>query len=409
MAKAQRTHELFARASLLKPEHERPCRAPCALAAVAGLLLPACGFVGFDAHPLRDGGASEDSGLLDASLDAASMDAASITDASVDAGLDGGMDAASADAAQSLPDAGMDAGQAADASSSDAASVRDAGGDAALPDAGPLPNLDASIPLDASSNVNDAKVAPDGGSDAGMDAGNPSEPATQVSNYCLEIPALPDEPVIDGVIDAQLQLVTLTPVGWTSNAGAPLPSHTTASYALAFRPDGLYAFVRVIDPNRLPPPVDQQIWHGDGVELYVDNDGTYAGPNYDNPGTVQIIAVAPENAVDPAQRAVRFRNVANLGAWSSTRFAAFPTVDGYVVEAFVDAAALDLTSWTLATGNQVGMDLGVNVSAADSELDAGILVEGFRIGQYFLNTSSGTCSGRPYCNTQAFCNPVLID
>jgi hypothetical protein len=267
--------------------------------------------------------------------------------------------------------------------------------------------------LDADTDANRMDAAGVDADAAPADAGEDARQATQVSDYCLQIPALPAEPVIDGVIDGALALVVLTPVDW-SNTAVPLPSHTTAEYALAFRPNGLYAFVRVRDPNRVPPVAGDFIWRGDGVELYADDDGMSAMQHaYDNPGTVQIIVAAPADDSTPSTRATRFRDAVEVGAWTSTRFAAFPTPDGYVLEAFMEASALDLSSWSLASGGHVGMDLGVNVSPAgevDAGSDAGIPVDGQRLGQYFLHTGMGdSCNGRPFCTPAAFCTPTLVD
>ncbi|HEX6241170.1 MAG TPA: sugar-binding protein [Polyangiales bacterium] len=357
------------------------------------LATGACGYVGYETDR-GDAGAGVD---LDAAteLDAAQELDADTSDADEqprDAEPD---DATSEDA--STEDADMDAAEL-DGGAADASDL-DGGADADAMDADTLDaGLDAEEP--------DADAAP-------VDAGQDARQATQVSDYCVQIPALPDEPVIDGVVDGALALVTLTPVDWT-NTAVPLPGHTTATYALAYRPNGLYAYMRVRDPNRAPPAVGEYIWRGDGVELYVDDDGASAMQHaYDNPGAIQIIVAAPENDTTASTRATRFRDTADLGAWSSTRFAAFPSQDGYVLEAFVEASALDLASWSLATGGRVGMDLGVNVSVvheADAGNDAGIPVEGQRLGQYFLRIGTGdNCGGRPFCTPDAFCTPTLVD
>jgi hypothetical protein len=106
-------------------------------------------------------------------------------------------------------------------------------------------------------------------------------------------------------------------------------------------------------------------------------------------------------------RATRFREAGEMGGWTSTRFGAYPTADGYVVEAFLEASALDRTSWSLSSGGHVGIDVGINVSPA-GEADAG--VDGQRLGQYFLRIGSGdSCNGLPFCTPAAFCNPLLVN
>src|SRR5689334_12489162 len=81
---------------------------------------------------------------------------------------------------------------------------------------------------------------------------------------------------------------------------------STIEYAIAWSTDGLYFYARVHDPVVLPAPPADPPWEGDS----------------------------------------------------------FPTPDGYVFEAVVSAADLGLASWALATGEHVGFDIGLNVSAA---------------------------------------------
>jgi hypothetical protein len=284
----------------------------------------------------------------------------------------------------------------------------DASGDAHV-----VPEPDATLdggPPPADTGVQESAVA-DASFDASLeDAAVDAGPATQVADYCLEVPALPSDPVIDGALDGALNLITLVPQGWRSSDAALLPDHTTAEYAVAWRPEGLYVFVRVVDPNRLPAPADQPSWHGDGVELYVDADGVYSASNlYDSPGTIQIIAAAPSDPLTPAARATRYRDTADVGDWASPRFGTFPTPTGYVLEALVEADALDLATLAFSAGGQLGLDLGINVSVLDSELDAGLALETFRLGQYFLRVGGAQCDGSPYCTVEAFCTPTLID
>lgn len=308
-----------------------------------------------------------------------------------------------------------------DASEPVEASVEaDAGSDAALAMDGDLMDAQIDAAEDASADVDPLDASSPGDADAGsdalvldaaMDAAPDARAATQVSDYCTQVPALPSEPVIDGVVDGMLRVVALTPGGWTGSGGATLPAHTTAEYAIAFRPDGLYVYMRVIDPNRLPPIAGDFIWRGDGIELYADDDGVYTtAGSYDNPGSIQVIVAAPENATGTSTRATRFVGTVDVGAWGSTRFAAFPRADGYSFEGFIDAATLNRSTWALASGGRIGVDLGVNVSALDSQIDAGVTLEGRRLGQYFLRVgNSANCGGWPFCTTSAFCSPMLVD
>jgi len=120
------------------------------------------------------------------------------------------------------------------------------------------------------------------------------------SDYCTSLPALPVAPVIDGVVDDDLPLVDVTPVGWT---GGATPPDATTQYAVAWRPDGIYFFVRVHDPSLVPAEASEQAWQGDAVELFADSDGRFSSPPaYDNPGTRHFIVAAPSSAASSAAR-----------------------------------------------------------------------------------------------------------
>jgi len=290
-------------------------------------------------------------------------------------------------------DAGMDAsGDAATDAARDAPSA-DAGRDARTPDSGADASTDATVEAGA-----DAEV------DAGFDAGPPRD-----LDYCNEVPPLRRTAIIDGVLEPGLLLRALTPVGWTG-AGS-VPTGESSSYAVAWQPDGLYLFVRVVDPSRLPAPPSQPTWSGDGVELYVDADGAIENaPTYDA-NTIQICASAPSDDTTPVSRVQGFRNTAEVAPWSSNNFGAFPTSDGYVVEALVQAHDVMIPALTLASGARVGFDLSVNVSTPAFAADEDAGSQQTRIGQYFLRISDqlATCNGAPFCQPLAFCTPLLID
>lgn len=252
--------------------------------------------------------------------------------------------------------------------------------------------------------------------DAGTDAtdGSPDgsrcpSPPSAVADYCLELPELPGAPVIDGLLDCGVALHSFVPVGWT---GGATPPDATSEYAVAWRPDGMYFFVRVHDPSFVPAGPTLRTWQGDAVELYADNDGAYkAPPNYDDPGSRQFVVAGPTDATSTATRAEvwHFGNAGAFTVWTSTEFGAFGRPDGYVVEAFVTGADLGLSTWGLAAGAAVGMDLSIDVSYPTAQgPDAGPF--GNRLGQYFLRTGeldSGTAVLPPF-DVRAFCRPTLV-
>ncbi len=157
----------------------------------------------------------------------------------------------------------------------------------------------------------DAAIADSAIADAAADDGAASSDAANVpvacngdvpgvADECTELPRLPTAPTIDGLPDCALPVYSLTPVGWSVDGGPP---DAIAAYAVAWRPNGLYFYVRVTDPTPIVADASEPAADGDGVELFVDSDGSYsASPNYDNPGTRRFVVAAPPDAVTPSAR-----------------------------------------------------------------------------------------------------------
>jgi len=224
---------------------------------------------------------------------------------------------------------------------------------------------------------------------------------------CDEVLPLANAPVIDGALEPNVALLR-----WLDASTPDLPPGMRVDVALAYRPDGVYFYLAVQDPSLDPPPLDALDYCGDGVELYVDDDGTIqAPPAYDTPGTMQFIVAGPVNATTPAHRGQRFTfpNVpsgdsTDLGDWTSDDFVAVATPGGYAVEAFVVASDLDLDTWTLAPGGKIGWNLSFNIGGPQPP---GIDACTTRNQQYhFRLASSGACTS-PYCNASALCTPTL--
>lgn len=340
----------------------------------AGLLaLCACVRFGYDELPLpvADGGGSGQS------------DAAGPPDAA------GQSDSATA------PDSATEA----DASAmSDAAIDRDAAAatDGAMPDGAADPDaamLDGAIEPDASVDT---------------DAAISCSPIPR-RDYCVELPALPDPPLLNGVLDCGLELVELPPTSWDSNQSVPSDNH--ARYAAAWRPDGIYLYVEVDDMLLLPALMtDDGPWCGDGVELYVDSDGLFPSPpDYDDPGTMQFIAASP--SLDDVPIALpQLYHTRQPGSpireWSGGHMMVARD-NGYALEAFFTATDLELDSWSLASGESVGLDIAINVSVEDASDNAKC---GYALGQYYLRVSDSPCNNqncRPHTTIEAFCSAVL--
>ena len=228
---------------------------------------------------------------------------------------------------------------------------------------------------------------------------------------CEELPRLSAPPAVDGVIEGGLVPLAIEVGGWKGPPDGP-PAGNVASAAAGWWPGGLYVFVDVTDPERLPSPASDPTWCGDGVELYIDDDGALvAPPDYDPLGTRQLVMVAPADDVTDVMRGEIFRQTVLVDAWAGT-FSAYPRAGGYVAEAVITAADLGLDPWPLAAGQRVGFDLAVNVSNTDATTEEPNCPNGSRLGQYFLRvdpTDGTACAGHPYCDAAAFCTPRLGD
>jgi hypothetical protein len=239
--------------------------------------------------------------------------------------------------------------------------------------------------------------------DGGPRAADGAAPAAcQVAappDFCSTVPALPQAPVIDGVVECGL---ALRPVGTQWSGPSPAPTDHHAEYAVAWRPDGLYFFVRVTGPGRLPAPSADGSYCGDSVELFVHRDGKPTmPPKYDDPGTGQFVIAAPPTDTAPSRRADFY--VMTHRPWTATSYGAFPFPGGYTVEAFFTGADLGLAAWSLAAGGTVGLDVSFNVSWPDSRPSAC----GIRWGQFVLHQTGTGCPGMPACDVGAFCTARL--
>jgi hypothetical protein len=272
-------------------------------------------------------------------------------------------------------------------------------GETSTPDTGVAPDVGTT-----DSGKGDAASDATGGStpDAATDA---SCATSSVTDYCSSIPALPAAPVIDGVLDCGPPLLNMTPQGWSGPSPLPaFPAGNSASIAAAWRSNGLYVFVQVTTPVVIAANSGDPPFYGSAAEIYVDSDGSFAGgATYDNPGAIQLVAAAPQSGSTTARVGEGYRNAAAQGAWAGTQFEAFITSGGFILEAFITAADLGLSSWSLSSGNHIGFDIAVDVSFTTTSTTG---PQGHREGQYYLHVG-GSSVGAPYADPRSFCTPAL--
>lgn len=230
-------------------------------------------------------------------------------------------------------------------------------------------------------------------------------PAAATADLCAAVPTLPACPTIDGVAECGALEVPAAWQQWFSDvAGTPAPQ-VPARTSVAWTPCGLYVFVAVDRPTRFPAPTTDNLWCGDGVEIYVDSDGVFrADGQYDDPGTSQFVVAAPADALMVARRGTIFRPTQRVRPWQADGFAAFPRAGGYDVEAVIRAADLDLPTWSRSAGDYLGLSIALNVGQPAS--DAGPCAN--LLGQFRLHQSDppGDYCG-PACTVRAFCRPRI--
>jgi hypothetical protein len=315
--------------------------------------------------------------------------------------VDGGDDSAVAGKASSEAGRGGRSGGAGNAGQSASAGRRGGAGrsaqrESAAADASTMPSQSMAgsrAVEDAGRNASaDAAVA---------DAGVAFCVADSGSNYCGALPALPSAPVIDGVLECGLSSLAIQPEGWK---GADKPKRT-ASYAAAWRSDGLYLYVEVHGAGIQPHATSEEIYCGDGVELFVDADADVEdGGGYDASGTMQFVVAAPATrgaAID----AKRFVQGVSKGPWTSKTLQTKRLSDGYSLEVFIGGADINLSKW--APKMRLGFSVGIDVAAPPSAAAAGC---SGRAGVFFLKVSdtSGGCGGQPWCDAGAFCRALLV-
>ena len=241
------------------------------------------------------------------------------------------------------------------------------------------------------------------------------EPTGAPKEHCATLPFLLEEPLLDGYVDPGIYLEPVVPVGWR-NQESPLPDGNTALFGAAWRPDGVYFFTVIQDPDRAPAPLpsdgedDWNLWQGDSVEIYLDHDGVFDAPlgTYAEMGTRQVIVAAPENENEEnaARAAVRLSDGSSdiYSPYDAAKWVSRPIPGGYVIEAFIDAEILNLTVLDFEAGQTVGINFGHNVSGDNAP-------DGNRLSQYFMKVREpllGDDNDYPFRNEATFCESLLI-
>jgi len=227
--------------------------------------------------------------------------------------------------------------------------------------------------------------------------------APSLASPCEQLLHLGGEPLIDGMPELNRTLLELPRDTWRDPQN-PMPDGLGAEYQAAWTDAGLYLYVQVT-VLELRPSLDDSLWCGDAVHLFVDSDGTFsAPPAYDAPGTRQFIVAAPADGSTPnTTRAGVFTDTETVAnSWVSPRFGAFPRPGGYSVEALIGANDLGVAT-AFAAASSTAFSVAVSFSGVrlvPNPSDASC--EGRRLGDIALRFGAGDCV-TPHCNVDAFC------
>ncbi len=251
----------------------------------------------------------------------------------------------------------------------------------------------------------DASTGGDDGGEGGLGGADPGPIV-----HCDSIRPLEDAPVLDGHLDPGMYLEEVTPVGFRATEMPPpdFPQGHEMHFAIGWRPNGLYFYVEIIDPDYNPALDADQVWMGDAVELFVDHDAVFETepPFFDSVGTRQFFVASPSNDGTNSQRAEWRIPVGYYFEWEDG-WIGVPTENGYAVEAFIDRVLLGLDAWSLSAGQRVGIDLAHDISLPPGQTS----VDGNRLGQYFLQIAdppTGNDEDYPFNNEAVFCVATLI-
>src|SRR5690242_15543278 len=133
--------------------------------------------------------------------------------------------------------------------------------------------------------------APEAGNGGAPEVPRCTVPVSPITDYCTSIPRLTEAVAFDGEIDCGLSLIDVEPQGWQFD---PAMLDATARFAAAWDDGGVYFYLDVRDPTPVLAEVADPVWMGDGVEFYLDTNGSYENPPaYDMVGTRQITIGRP--------------------------------------------------------------------------------------------------------------------
>lgn len=236
------------------------------------------------------------------------------------------------------------------------------------------------------------------------DASTPTSCAT--ANPCEVLPLLNALPVLDGRPDCEGPGALLPRDRWIDVD--PLPPTHRVEVRAAWHPDGLYVHATITDDDVVPSAVVSGPWCGDAIHVFVDEDGVFAAaPDYDDPGTAQLIVRAPDAA--GATEGTRWEPSSGRGAWPSEDYVVERTATGWIVETFLRRERLGrASSWSV--GDRIAWNIFVSVSGGPEASREDPFCGDGRLGDYGLfDRREGDTRFTPHASVSAFCEVTLSD
>ena len=283
----------------------------------------------------------------------------------------------------------------------------DAGGiDTALDDSGSPIDSGTDVGTDATDAAEVATDAIDAAETA-VDAG--PCPIVTGGDACTKIPKFKaTAQLVDGVGDEFCD-VPATKLIATSGADmdpTPPPSgiDTVVWTRIAWSTTAIHIHIRVDQAMVFPPLSTEELWVGDGIELFISGLSTFSG-DYTatkQPGTFQIIAVAPQTGT-PARAGVYYGSAGLQTFLDTAHYAARITPTGYEIELKIDWTDLKATP---TSGKIIGFDFAVDVRQTAS---SSLRLQSFLAFKPVTTTTpcDPPRGAHPSCDDRTWCTPTL--
>lgn len=261
--------------------------------------------------------------------------------------------------------------------------------------------FDSALPSDAKGDT--------GTPDVDADAGDAKPPCPILSggDACKGIPRFTaPKQVLDGIGDEFCDVPATRLVATAAPYMLPTPPpsgiDTVVLIRTAWSPTALHVHVHV-DQGRVSAPGGlEEIWRGDGVEVFASGftplTGKYDGTS--DPGALQIIAVPPGAS---ASRAELYSGETLKSFLPPSTFAARLVPGGYEVELEIDWTSLHGTP---KTGLVIGFDLGVDVRQDPAVI--GPKLQSFLAYTAVSLTPCSKPTAHPSCDDRTWCTPTLL-